>query len=262
MTFTTRSSNCTSCGDGVFCSLLRIPSEVSAPFAFLGVRSKLLAGLLGIGFGFCQAAVDCQKRVLAAAAHVQRPQQRPPPFYLLHCRVRDPLHYNRISVLTPDSLLCRHCQLLKGRELIKYGSTVSISNHPVLFVMKGSVSMKAAVAQLGKDADTTAKVDPGADLMEKRQQRRLQVPQPPSSFVAARDSIVQALAGSAAANSQSVLVFAQGQMVLVSYRELYCVASSSAADVCLHVASRALPMFLPATIKCNSFSGAKRTAPA
>ena len=52
---------------------------------------------------------------------------------------------------------------------------MSISNHPVLFVMKGSVSMKAAVAQLGKDAESTAKVDPGVELAEKRQQKRLQV---------------------------------------------------------------------------------------
>jgi hypothetical protein len=69
----------------------------------------------------------------------------------------------------------RHRQLLKGRELIKYGSLVSISNHPVLFVMKGSVSMKTAVAQLGKDVESTAKQDPGLGFVEKRQQMRLQV---------------------------------------------------------------------------------------
>jgi hypothetical protein len=69
----------------------------------------------------------------------------------------------------------RHRQLLKGRELIKYGSLVSISNHPVLFVMKGSVSMKTAVAQLGKDVVSTAKQDPGLGFVERRQQMRLQV---------------------------------------------------------------------------------------
>ena len=147
--------------------------------------------------------------------------------------MRGPLHYSRISVLTPElPLLCRHCQLLKGRELIRYGNTVSISNHPVLFVMKGSVSMKAAVAQLGKDAESTAKVDPGADLVEKRQQRRLQVLRR-RLCLAACDSLVQALAGSAAANSQSVLVFAQGQMVLVSRRGLRSVASSGAVRACI-----------------------------
>jgi hypothetical protein len=50
MTFTTRSSNCTSCGDGVFCSLLRIPSEVSLSFAFLGVRSMLRCRCIGNRF--------------------------------------------------------------------------------------------------------------------------------------------------------------------------------------------------------------------
>ncbi len=35
--------------------------------------------------------------------------------------------------------------------------------------------MKAAVAQLGKDTETTAKAEPGAELAEKRQQKRLQV---------------------------------------------------------------------------------------
>ena len=70
---------------------------------------------------------------------------------------------------------CRHRQFLKGRELIRYGSTVSLSNHPVLFVMKGSVSLRTAVAQLGKDMQSTAKVDPGVGFVEKKQQLRLQV---------------------------------------------------------------------------------------
>lgn len=65
--------------------------------------------------------------------------------------------------------------MLKGREFIRYGSTVSILNHPVLFVMKGSVSMKTAVARLGKDVESTAKVDPGIGFVEKKQQKRLQV---------------------------------------------------------------------------------------
>jgi hypothetical protein len=74
--------------------------------------------------------------------------------------------------------VARYRQLLKGREFIRYGSTVSILNHPVLFVMKGSVSMKTAVARLGKDVESTAKVDPGMGFVEKKQQKRLQVPQP------------------------------------------------------------------------------------
>ncbi len=71
--------------------------------------------------------------------------------------------------------MARHRQLLKGREFIRYGSTVSIINHPVLFVMKGSVSMKTAVARLGKDVESTAKIDPGVGFVEKKQQKRLQV---------------------------------------------------------------------------------------
>ncbi len=41
--------------------------------------------------------------------------------------------------------------------------------------MKGSVSMKTAVAQLGKDVESTARIDPGLGFVEKRQQRWLQV---------------------------------------------------------------------------------------
>jgi hypothetical protein len=78
-------------------------------------------------------------------------------------------------VSTINLHLCRHRQFLKGRELIRYGSTVSLSNHPVLFVMKGSVSLKTAVAQLGKDMQSTAKVEPGVEFVEKKQQLRLQV---------------------------------------------------------------------------------------
>ena len=41
--------------------------------------------------------------------------------------------------------------------------------------MKGSVSMKTAVAQLGKDVESTAKIDPGLGFVERRQQKWLQV---------------------------------------------------------------------------------------
>jgi hypothetical protein len=41
--------------------------------------------------------------------------------------------------------------------------------------MKGSVSLRTAVAQLGKDMQSTAKVDPGVGFFEKKQQLRLQV---------------------------------------------------------------------------------------
>jgi hypothetical protein len=41
--------------------------------------------------------------------------------------------------------------------------------------MKGSISMKTAVARLGKDVESTAKVDPGIGFVEKKQQKRLQV---------------------------------------------------------------------------------------
>jgi hypothetical protein len=41
--------------------------------------------------------------------------------------------------------------------------------------MRGSISARVAVAQLGREAESTAKVDPGMSFFEKRQQKRLQV---------------------------------------------------------------------------------------
>lgn len=43
--------------------------------------------------------------------------------------------------------------------------------------------MKAAVARLGKDVESTAKIDPGVGFVEKKQQKRLQVHAAPTTGV-------------------------------------------------------------------------------
>jgi hypothetical protein len=64
MTGTNRCSDCISSGNGVFCSLLRIPSEVRCVLLMVCILSALAncrAGILGLCFRFCKTTNYSQK---------------------------------------------------------------------------------------------------------------------------------------------------------------------------------------------------------